>query len=223
MAPPSHAREWLPSCFDSSAATSSTKKPGYVTRATSRIDGVIAPVRENAQTASGADTCCPNLSFKDRVQGCLACFGFGVIISFLSFLSWWGGQIATFAIFYTFGNIVAICGSGFLMGPKRQCRNMTRARRLPATGMYVLMMILTLTLACMDAPAIFVLFCVFCRAHAGDLEPAPEQAWCHAAHRAPACAPPLPAEWCALVWYIASYIPYGQKMIKKFCVKITDF
>ena len=164
MPPP--RREWLPSCFDSptvTSSTSSTKKPGYVTRATSRIDGVIAPAREQAQTASGADTCCPHLTFRERVQGCLACFGIGMVISFLSFLSWWSGQTATFAIFYTFGNIVAICGSGFLIGPKRQFRNMTRAKRIWATAIYATFMILTLTFACMDAPSFIVLFCVFCR------------------------------------------------------------
>ena len=28
-------------------------------------------------------------------------------------------------------------------------------------------------------------------------------------------------QWCALVWYIASYIPYGQNMIKKAFSKMT--
>ena len=30
-------------------------------------------------------------------------------------------------------------------------------------------------------------------------------------------------QWCALVWYLASYIPFGQKMITKFFSKITAF
>lgn len=35
--------------------------------------------------------------------------------------------------------------------------------------------------------------------------------------------PPPMAEWCALVWYVASYIPYGQKMIKMVVGKATEF
>ena len=30
-------------------------------------------------------------------------------------------------------------------------------------------------------------------------------------------------QWCALVWYFASYIPYGQKMITKAFSSITNF
>ena len=37
---------------------------------------------------------------------------------------------------------------------------------------------------------------------------------------------PAPArrwQWCALIWYIASYIPYGQKIITKILGRIADF
>lgn len=30
-------------------------------------------------------------------------------------------------------------------------------------------------------------------------------------------------QWCALIWYMASYIPYGQKMITKVLGKAIDF
>lgn len=30
-------------------------------------------------------------------------------------------------------------------------------------------------------------------------------------------------QWCALIWYLASYIPFGQKIIKKFVGGITNF
>lgn len=150
-----------------SSATSSTKKPGYVTRVTGRATSGLEQAREAQATATGKDSCCPNLSLQDRIKGCLSCFGLGIVISFLSMLSWWGGQTATFAIFYTFGNIVALCGSAFLMSPKRQFRNMTRARRRLATGIYFLMMLLTLIIACMDGPAPLVLLCVFGRNDGG--------------------------------------------------------
>ena len=204
-------REWLPSCFDSSStassstssASASSKKPGYASRARAHLDGVIAPARENAQLASGSDTCCPQLSLSERVQGCVGCFLIGIVISFLSFLSWWTGQIATFAILYTLGNLVALCGSGFLMGPKRQWRNMTRAKRIYATGAYFFFMILTITLACMNAPSLFVLLCVIFRKPCPSpvaLRPFDHDVHCRL----------IASEWCALVWYIASYIPYGE-------------
>lgn len=30
-------------------------------------------------------------------------------------------------------------------------------------------------------------------------------------------------QWCALVWYVASYIPFGQKLITKFFKGISNF
>lgn len=85
-----------------------------------------------------------------------------------------------------------MCGSLFLWGPKRQWKNMSKARRRWATAIYFTMMILTLTLAFMKAPVPLILVCIF-------------------------------FQWCALVWYIASYIPFGQKIIKKFFKTIVDF
>ena len=102
------------------------------------------------------------------------------------------GNITGFAVLYTMGNCVSLAGSSFLLGPKRQFRNMTRARRRVATGIYFSMMLLTLALAFAGADSLLILICVFC-------------------------------QWCALVWYIASYIPFGQKLIKKFFSKVTDF
>lgn len=30
-------------------------------------------------------------------------------------------------------------------------------------------------------------------------------------------------QWCALIWYIASYIPFGQKMLTKLLGSATNF
>jgi len=32
---------------------------------------------------------CPNMSFKDRVRGCIACMCTGMVLSFLGFMSFW--------------------------------------------------------------------------------------------------------------------------------------
>ena len=71
-----------------------------------------------------------------------------------------------FGTFYTFGNIVALCSTMFLMGPKRQLRNMTRANRRMATGVYIVAMIVTLSLAFTGAPGIVVIISCLFRARA---------------------------------------------------------
>ena len=138
-------REWLPPSL-----AGSTKKPGFAQQIRINMDNAIAPVRDNAQSSAAAagfmppaDTCCPNLSFQERVYGCLGCMGLGFVISFLGFLSWWsachsaqsrmlqpslcdgslmhalspalraGGKTAQFAVLYTVGNLVSIAGSGY--------------------------------------------------------------------------------------------------------------
>ena len=32
---------------------------------------------------------CPNMSFKDRVRGCIGCVCIGMVLSFLGFMSFW--------------------------------------------------------------------------------------------------------------------------------------
>jgi hypothetical protein len=254
--------EWLPA-----GLAGSSKKPGFAQQVRMQMDNTLGQARENASNvgaASGvlpaADTCCPSLTFRERVYGCLGCLALGFLISFLSFLSWWsarrataappphnrraphaapasvrrparrraGGHTAQFAVLYTFGNIVSIAGSGFLLGPKRQCRNMSRARRRWATAIYLSMMVLTLFLAFTHAP----------RPPNTDAPRASRPARGRLAH-APLPRPLAPSprsgappilvlftvflQWCALVWYIASYIPFGQKIITKIFKKVTNF
>ena len=95
----------------------------------SRVTNVMQPARERTQgvrnmanmaglpVAASEDSnafkaCCPKLTFRERVQGCLSCFAIGIVISLLAFVSWWLGNTAGWAIMYTTGNIVSLCGSG---------------------------------------------------------------------------------------------------------------
>ena len=48
---------------------------------------------------------------------------------------------------YTLGNITSLCSSGFLFGPRRQLRVMRKAKRRIAVGVYLGLMVLTLTVA----------------------------------------------------------------------------
>jgi hypothetical protein len=58
--------------------------------------------------------------------------------------------------------------------------------------MYLIMMVLTLTLAFNGAPVLLLLASIF-------------------------------LQWCALIWYIASYIPFGQRIISKCLRRTVDF
>ena len=108
-----------------------------------------------------ADSCFPSLTFKQRVQGCLSCAATGMAFSFMGFLLWWTGNIRGFAFTYTLGNIISICGTGFLFGPKRQCRSMFAAKRIWATSIYVTAMLLTLIVAFSRGPKMLVFLLLF--------------------------------------------------------------
>jgi len=109
--------EWLPGSLagagvGGSSGSSSGRKPGFASAVRS-VQCAMAPVREHAQTAaacagvpnsvtqSGKDTCCPNLTIRERVQGCLGCLALGFVISFLSVVSWWSECYAPLSLHWT--------------------------------------------------------------------------------------------------------------------------
>merc|ERR1740130_645646 len=108
---------------------------------------------------SAADSCCPSLTVKQRVQGCLSCFCVGVCTALLGWLSFWSGHIVTYAVLYTLGNMIALCGTCFLFGPKRQARQMFAPCRRYASMIYLGMMIFTLGLAFRGTNKFFILMC----------------------------------------------------------------
>ncbi|EOD03870.1 hypothetical protein EMIHUDRAFT_360512 [Emiliania huxleyi CCMP1516] len=140
----------------------------------------------------GADSMCPSLTFKQRLYGTVGCFCVGFVFSLMGTLLWWTGHVAGFALLYTLGNVVSMAGTGFLIGPRRQLRNMCKSSRQYATALYFTMMLLTIFAAISGWSAISILvFCIL--------------------------------QWCAMVWYVASYIPYGQRMLKKILGNMVDF
>ena len=53
----------------------------------------------------------------------------------------------TFAILYTIGNIISLCSTAFLVGPVKQIKNMFAEKRLIATIVFLVSMIITLVVA----------------------------------------------------------------------------
>eukprot|EP00357_Protocruzia_adherens_P004835 CAMPEP_0115017920 /NCGR_PEP_ID=MMETSP0216-20121206/28446_1 /TAXON_ID=223996 /ORGANISM="Protocruzia adherens, Strain Boccale" /LENGTH=117 /DNA_ID=CAMNT_0002388913 /DNA_START=37 /DNA_END=387 /DNA_ORIENTATION=- len=105
--------------------------------------------RENESLIDSCD-CCRSLSYKERIYGFLICAGIGIFLEFLSLGSFVGvmtGSPTRFAILYSLGNVVALTGTGFLVGPKKQFKNMSDPTRLITSIVFVAALILTLVAA----------------------------------------------------------------------------
>lgn len=139
---------------------------------------------------SACDKCLPDLSYSQRITGFCLCAGVGYAMSFIGSMTLFGGfsqkNIQTFAALYVMGNLIALCATGFLMGPKKQCRVMWKATRFYTTLFYMFMLVTVFTVAVtpfeLDGKLYLILFLLF-------------------------------VQICAAVWYSASFIPYGREMI----------
>ena len=125
------------------------------------------------------ETC--GMSRMQRYMTCTGLFVTGWIISWLAFINL--TNPSTFAILYTFGNLMAIISSFFLSGPCNQIKNMVKPVRIIATCVYLTMMGLTLFVAFKGYSAGIVFLCAF-------------------------------IQFLAMIWYIITYIPYGQTLLK---------
>eukprot|EP00927_Polykrikos_kofoidii_P078854 TRINITY_DN75652_c0_g1_i1.p1 TRINITY_DN75652_c0_g1~~TRINITY_DN75652_c0_g1_i1.p1 ORF type:complete len:274 (+),score=24.44 TRINITY_DN75652_c0_g1_i1:91-822(+) len=135
-----------------------------------------------------ASTFCPSLTMKQRVIGFTVCFGIGMLLDLLSFgrlAQLLKGKAGRFAVMYTTGNIIALTGTFFLAGPRRQYQRMSHDSRWVASMIFLISMILTIVVASTDTTlkgrTLFILVCVV-------------------------------VQWTALVWYGLSYIPFGRRL-----------
>jgi hypothetical protein len=90
---------------------------------------------------------------------------------------------------YTFGNILSICSTGFVWGPKRQCKKMFHKTRAIATTMYLICIVSTL---------------IFATADLGMTTPV----------KVSVCIGLIFLQFVALCWYCLSYIPYARQIAK---------
>ncbi|CAO2827416.1 unnamed protein product [Amaranthus hypochondriacus] len=82
------------------------------------------------------------LSTKQRIEGFAICFIAGLTCTFLSMLVFFNP--IKFGITFTFGNLLAIGSTAFLIGPKRQVAMMLDPVRIYATALYLASMIIAL-------------------------------------------------------------------------------
>ncbi|KAK8956843.1 hypothetical protein KSP39_PZI001257 [Platanthera zijinensis] len=85
------------------------------------------------------------LSTKQRLYGFTICLGSGLACTFLSTLVFFNP--IKFGIAFTFGNLLALGSTAFLIGPKRQFDMMLDPIRIYATAIYISSLILALLCA----------------------------------------------------------------------------
>jgi uncharacterized membrane protein len=89
------------------------------------------------------DPCkCLNLTYTQRVWGFGICFSLGMIISIMS--SFLVLNPVKFALPYTVGNVLSLLSTGFLVGPKRQCKYACASTRIVAFLIYIGCIVATL-------------------------------------------------------------------------------
>lgn len=153
------------------------------------------------------DACCgscPKMSYKHRLIGCGCCVGIGFLLEFGSFarlVTAIRGDAGGFAIFYTLGNIVAFCGSFFLVGPRRQFNQMTSKNRVGTVAVMLLAMGLTF---------FFALF----QEHNDD-------ALGGRGGRFVLIVVCMLVQLFAIIWYTLSYIPFARDMIYRGCSRMV--
>lgn len=131
-----------------------------------------------------------DLSLMQRVGLFAMCFSAGIVLLFIS-LSFLPAILLVphkFAAPFTMGNVLAICSTWILVGPRAQLKTMFHPGRAAAAGAYV-------------GSLFFVLFAAF---FGGRL-------------RYLLVIVALVVEIAALCWYSLSYIPYGRHLLSQLC------
>jgi hypothetical protein len=113
---------------------------------------------------------CPPLSYEERLGGFALCFGAGMFLtltSMFSFARLLRGYPRDFAIKYTCGNLIAICSTAFLIGPRKQIQNMSHERRWIAALVWLGAMAMTLISALAVESAELTTLCILVQFGAG--------------------------------------------------------
>jgi hypothetical protein len=133
-----------------------------------------------------------------------------------------------FALLYSIGNIVALLSTCFLFGPCNQIKKMFDAVRIWATLIYLAAIGLTLFCAFKVQEALPVIACMIVQVRRRrrrdhpitrqrDAARAPVQSAVQSADCPLSAVRCPPAQLLAMIWYCASYIPYGRKCLQN-CV-----
>ncbi|UIZ21771.1 hypothetical protein KXD40_008761 [Peronospora effusa] len=182
-------------------------------------------------TSDSLPSTCSSLSKKQRLNGFITCFVLGFFVSLgviISIIFESGRSQSTvalivgsdngtkFGVTYSLGNIISLCGytmdymgHGFLVGPKQQVELMFKPVRCIATIIYLVMIVVQLWSVkcfCLEVfPWILTILsaCVFQTPQLGLV-----------------VLLLVLIQSTAAVWYSASYIPYGRKILARIAKKV---
>ncbi|GLT63640.1 hypothetical protein SLA2020_361880 [Shorea laevis] len=115
--------------------------------------------REESLLEQESDGIC-SLSPIQRMYAFAACLGSGLVIMFLSLIVF--AKPIKFALLFTFGNVLAVGSTAFLMGPERQLRMMLDSVRIYATAIYVGFVVLALICALLIHSKILTIIAIIC-------------------------------------------------------------
>ena len=120
---------------------------------------------------SDEDSCynyiCPKLSFQHRLIGFVACGCIGYLLSFIGSMTLFTGDVTTFAILYVMGNVIALCATGFLFGPRTHCKKMWDPCRRWSTTFYLSMLLIVFCVAVTHQNVFLVIFLLIIQILAG--------------------------------------------------------
>ncbi|KPI88050.1 hypothetical protein ABL78_2876 [Leptomonas seymouri] len=123
--------------------------------------GVLGNATNAAGITDSQESLCPSLSFTQRLQGCAACCGIGLIFLILSWVTVFMAQYALFGLLFSVGNLSILGGTLFLAGPVRQLKNMFSEGRWIASVVCILSMVLTIVCAVvLDSGILTIIACI---------------------------------------------------------------
>lgn len=77
------------------------------------------------------------LTRMQRLYGFAGCLGVGFVLSLLGSVMLFLGQLSSFAILYALGTVIALVGTGFLIGFAKQLKMMFKPVRIVATIVFL--------------------------------------------------------------------------------------
>ena len=124
-----------------------------------KLKGAFGVKDEEKGAVDGAlqdmeDGCGLDLTWEQRFWGFVICIGVGTVFGIMSVIFLFLLALTSFALFYTFANILYLSSTFFLVGPKSQWEKMAD------DGRYVASMILTIIVAVVLQSGILALLCV---------------------------------------------------------------
>ncbi|KNH07000.1 Got1 super family protein [Perkinsela sp. CCAP 1560/4] len=93
------------------------------------------------------DNIFPSLTWTQRAYGFFSCLAVSFLLSLLSWIAVFRRHWGTYGLLFTLSHLTSIASSCFLSGPTRQMKSMFHEKRLLATLVYFIAMVMTLVSA----------------------------------------------------------------------------